>query len=103
KGFKPAFPQYLQDLDGKRVQLTGFMAPAPSADPGSFLLTEYPIGCWFCESPDPTVLVRVDLDADAIAERPKGAIKGGGVWQLNRTDPERQLYRIAGAKVKEED
>jgi hypothetical protein len=74
KGFKPAFPKYLEDLDGKRVLLTGFMAPAPAADPGSFLLTEYPIGCWFCESPDPTGMVRVDLAGDAIAERPKGVI-----------------------------
>jgi hypothetical protein len=103
KGFKPAFPQYLQDLDGKRVVLTGFMAPAPSADPGSFLLTEYPIGCWFCESPDPTGLVRIDLTGDTTAERPKGAIRVEGVWHLNRTDPERPLFRIAGAKVKEED
>ncbi len=103
KGFKPAFPKYLEDLDGKRVVLTGFIAPAPSVDPGSFLLTEYPIGCWFCESPDPTGMIRVDLADNATAERSKGAVKVEGVWRLNRTDPERHLFLIANAKVAEED
>ncbi|HEY2787202.1 MAG TPA: hypothetical protein VGJ05_19740 [Fimbriiglobus sp.] len=103
KGFKPTFPKYLEDLDGKRVALTGFMAPAPSTDSGSFLLTEYPIGCWFCESPDPTGMVRVDLAGDAAVDQKKGVLKIEGVWKLNRTNPERHLFVITNAKVVEAD
>ena len=62
--FKPTFPKYLQELDGKQVSLTGFMQPlGEDVELGSFMLIEYPVGCWYCEMPEITGIVLVDLAA----------------------------------------
>ena len=100
KGFKPTFLKHVDSLDGKTVTITGYPAPAGDGADGSFLLTEYPIGCWFCESPDASSIVRIELapggDATTI---PRGSIKLTGTLKLNRTDPERFLYSIEKAKL----
>lgn len=103
KGFKPAFPKYLEDLDGKRVLLSGFSAPAPTAGASNLILTEFPIGCWFCENPDPTGMVTAELSGNATAEPTKNLLRIEGILRLNRTDPERPLYTVADAKLKGED
>lgn len=103
--FKPTFAKYLEDLDGKRIALTGFMQPvgAEAADLGSFLLVENPIGCWFCESPDPSGIVYVALARGQSVSLMKGLIKVTGTLQLNRDDPEQYVYAIKGAKIGEPD
>ncbi len=97
---KPAFPKYLEQLDGKTVTLTGFMQPVKDGlDGGGFLLLEYPVGCWFCEVPDPTALLDVELKAGKTAEFRKGLIKVTGTLVLNRTDPEGYLFSLKDARV----
>jgi tetratricopeptide (TPR) repeat protein len=99
KGFTPKFLKYVESLDGLRVTLVGYPAPSGDADDGAFLLTEYPIGCWFCETPDATGIVRVRLEGDGDATGiPKGVIKLTGTFRLNRTDPERFLFHLEGAR-----
>lgn len=98
---KVAFLKYLEQLDGKRVTLTGFMTTPGAGEPetGGFLLTEFPVGCWFCEVPGPTQLVSVEL-ADGTTARPvRTAVRVTGVLRLNRTDPERLPVAIDGATV----
>jgi Flp pilus assembly protein TadD len=99
--FPPAYLKYVEQLDGRRVSLVGFMRPARDAGPDltAFLLTEYPIGCWFCESPDPTGIVTVELAAGAAAEFTRAAIKVEGVFKLNKTDPEGFLFTLTEAKL----
>jgi hypothetical protein len=99
--FPPAYLKYVEQLDGKRVALVGYMRPARDGGPDltAFLLTEYPIGCWFCESPDPTGVVTVELAAGAAAEFTRAAVKVEGVFKLNRTDPEAFLFTLAEAKL----
>ena len=61
---RTVFLKYLQQLDGKTVTLTGFMQPVrDELAVTGFLLLEYPVGCWFCESPEATGLVSIELDA----------------------------------------
>lgn len=96
KGFRPVFLKYVEQLDGKRVSLAGF--PAPGRTDGGFLLTEFPVGCWFCETPGPTQVVAVELAAEADPHG-RGAVKVTGVLRLNRTDPERHLFAIEAATV----
>jgi hypothetical protein len=61
---KASFAKYLDQLDGKTVTLTGFMQPVKDELAATgFLLLEYPVGCWFCEVPDPTGLLNVELKA----------------------------------------
>lgn len=101
KGFKPAFHKHIDALDGKPVTLSGYPAPSgDGADGISFLMTEYPVGCWFCESPDATSLVRIELVAgEDPTTIPRGTIKITGTLKLNRTDPEKFLYSIEKARL----
>jgi len=60
--FKPSFPTYLRELDGKRISMTGFMYPLQEdPDLTAFLFVEAPVGCWYCEMPETTGIVYVEL------------------------------------------
>ena len=64
RDFHPTFPHYLLDLDGKTVSLTGFIQPLnEDLELNSFMLIEYPIGCWYCEMPELNSIVFVELTA----------------------------------------
>ena len=99
--FPPEYLKYVQDLDGKRVALVGHMRPAAGAgsEPTGFLLTEFPIGCWFCESPDPTGIVNVEMATGKTAPYVRTTVKVVGVFKLNRTDAESFLFTLADASL----
>ena len=102
---KPTFLDHLSKLDGRRVELPGFMTPLGTAEAevGAFLLTEAAVGCWFCEVPGPTQVVRVELPDGATTPVLRGAVRVTGVLRLNRTDPEGLPVRIEGAAVRPAD
>ncbi|HEX4612218.1 MAG TPA: hypothetical protein VH092_28750 [Urbifossiella sp.] len=101
-GKAPTFPMHLLALDGKPVVLTGFIQPPGEAEAfGSFLLLEYPVGCWFCETPDPARVVSVELPAGTRTGRRTGQIKVTGTLVLNRDDPEDYPARVRDARVGE--
>lgn len=101
-GKEPAFPRHLLALDGKPVVLTGFVQPPGDAEQfGSFLLLEYPVGCWFCETPDPARVVAVELPPGVRVGRRAGLVKVTGTLALNRTDPEDYPVRVTLARVGE--
>ncbi len=101
-GKEPAFPRHVAALDGKPVVLTGFVQPPGDAEQfGSFLLLEYPVGCWFCETPDPSRLVAVELPPGVRVGRRTGLVKVTGTLTLNRTDPEDYPVRVTAARVGE--
>lgn len=101
---RPTFAKYLEQLDGKRVSLTGFMqSTGDSLTVSSFLLLEYPVGCWFCETPDPTGLLSVELKAGKTVETRKGLVKVTGTLVLNRDDPESYLFSLKDAHVGQAD
>lgn len=94
------FLKYLQQLDGKTVTLTGFMQPVrDELAVTGFLMLEYPVGCWFCESPEATGLVSIELSRGKTVEFKKGLVKVTGTLSLNRTDPEGYLFAITDARV----
>jgi hypothetical protein len=102
---KPAFLKYVEELDGKTVAVVGTMAPAgsPEAVITHFLLTEYPVGCWFCETPGPTQVLTIELKDGATAELTRNVIKVTGTLRLNRTDPERFPFTVVDATVGQAD
>ena len=52
--FRPSFAKYLKDLYGKKVSMTGFMQPLDGEhNVYMFMFIENPVGCWYCEMPDP--------------------------------------------------
>jgi hypothetical protein len=102
--FKPTFPKYLQELNGKTIMVSGFMQPLrEDQESGSFMLIEYPVGCWYCEMPEINGIVLVELPAGKIVTPTRGLVKVEGQLQLNGTDPENFLYTISKARVKEAD
>lgn len=103
--FKPRFAKYLDDLEGKRIAMTGFMQPlgADMSDTAAFLLIEFPIGCWFCEAPETAGILFVTLPEGKSTSIKKGLVKVEGVLRLNRNDPEQYLYTIQNARVGEPD
>jgi hypothetical protein len=98
--FKVAFPKYLRELDGKQVSLTGFMQPlGEDLDTTSFMLIQYPVGCWYCEMPEITGIVFVELPADTTFRLTRDRLKVEGKLTINATDPENFLFTIGKAKV----
>lgn len=101
KRFAVSFLPYVADLDGKRVTLHGYIQPQKRDEVTDFLLTEFPVGCWFCDSPGPMQIVQVEsAGGKAVAFTP-GLVAVTGTLKLNRTDPERLLFTITEAVVKQ--
>src|SRR3984893_3817416 len=102
--FHPTFSDYLQELNGKQVMLTGFMQPlGDDLEMTSFMLVEYPIGCWYCEMPELASIILVELAPGKSTTSTRAQVKIVGKLSLNKTDPENFLYTIAQAKVTEAD
>lgn len=102
---KTTFLKYVEQLDGKKVTLLGYMAPTNKGEEthATFLLTEYPIGCWFCESPGPTQIVTIVMAEGKTAEPTRNVVKMHGTLKLNRTDPEQFPFAIVDATVRQAD
>lgn len=102
--FPLRFPDYLRRLDGKTVALTGFMQPVRAAlEASSFLLLEFPVGCWFCETPPPNGMMLVELAEGKPMLLRSGLVKFEGTLKLNSTDPEEFLFKLTHARVAEID
>jgi hypothetical protein len=98
--FRPTFPEYLKDLNGKNVTLNGFMQPfTEELDVTAFMFIEYPIGCWYCENPELTSIILVETPKGHTATYTRGLVRVSGQLTLNSTDPEEFLYIIRNAKV----
>jgi hypothetical protein len=98
--FRPTFPAYLKELDSKEVSLNGFMQPLhEELDLGTFLLIEYPVGCWYCEMPETTGMVYVELPAGRTTPYRRSQVRIVGRLKLNANDPEDFLFAIREARV----
>jgi tetratricopeptide (TPR) repeat protein len=96
----PTFPRYLRELVGKQVSLTGFMQPlGDGEDLSGFLLIEYPVGCWYCEMPELTGMVYVEMPPGRQATYSRDLLRVVGRLSLNANDPEDFLFTIHQAKV----
>ncbi|MFN4257975.1 MAG: DUF3299 domain-containing protein [Gemmataceae bacterium] len=102
--YRPSFTPYLKELDGKQVALSGFLQPlSDDLEIHAFMLIEYPVGCWYCEVPDLTGIVFVELERGQTTTLTRQLMKVVGQLTLNSTDPEDFLYTVKNAKVSEAD
>jgi tetratricopeptide (TPR) repeat protein len=102
--YRPTFPRYLKQLDGKQVTLSGYMQPlGEDHDLGAFLLIEYPVGCWYCEQPEMTAIVLVEMPEGKTHNFTRGQVHVRGKLLLNASDPENFLYTIRDAKVSQQE
>jgi tetratricopeptide (TPR) repeat protein len=100
KPFRPVFTDYLRQLDGKQVSVTGFMYPLrDEAETGAFMFIENPVGCWYCEMPETTGIVYVEMPAGQTAPLRRGLVRVVGRLTLNGNDPEDFLYAIRDARI----
>jgi len=98
--YRPTFTKYLRELNDKTIRLTGYMQPlGEDPDSGVFLFIENPIGCWFCEMPDITGIVLVEMAPGKTKTYTRSPIQVTGKLKLNENDPENFLYTIGGATV----
>jgi hypothetical protein len=67
------------------------------------MLIEYPTGCWYCELPEVTSIVLVELPEEKRTTYTRNLLKVTGRLSLNADDPENFLYTIKGARVAESD
>ncbi|HEY7152971.1 MAG TPA: DUF3299 domain-containing protein [Gemmataceae bacterium] len=102
--YRPTFPRYLKELDGKKVTLNGYMQPlGEDAELSDFLLIEYPVGCWYCEQPEMTAIVLVELPEGKAHHFTRGRVRVRGKLSLNARDPENFLYTIRDATISPEE
>jgi hypothetical protein len=98
--FPPRFPKYLEELKGKQISLTGFMQPLrDDAELTAFVLIAYPVGCWYCEMPELTGMLYVELPAGEGVAYQRGIVRVTGRLSLNSNDPEDFLYTLRNARV----
>ena len=98
----PKFPEHLRKLDGKPVELFGYIQPVgDAAEFRGFMLIEYPVGCWFCETPDPTALIGVELAPGLKTTAKRTLVRITGTLALNRDDPEDFLFRVTSARIRD--
>ncbi len=101
--YRPTFSDYLKELDGKQVELTGYMQPlASDLNCAAFMFVENPVGCWFCEMPGMTGIVLVELEEGKTLRYTRGSLRVTGKLTLNGTNPERFLFVVENAKAVEE-
>ena len=86
------------------MTLNGFMQPlGDNLDGGAFLFIEYPVGCWFCEMPELTGMVYIELPPGRTVNFRRDLLRVTGRLVLNATDPEEFLYTLRQAKIAEVD
>lgn len=104
KPFQPRFLKYLEQLDGKKVSMSGYMQPLTmDIEVAGFLLVEHPVGCWFCETPEPTAMLYIEVAGSKAVPVKRGRIKVEGTLSLNKNDPEDFLYTLKATRVSEPD
>ena len=102
--YRPTFARYLKELDGKKVVLSGYLQPlGEDADLSTFLLIEYPVGCWYCEQPEMTAIVLVEMPEGKTHSYTRGSVHVRGKLVLNARDPENFLYTIRDAEVSQDE
>lgn len=100
KPFRATFAEHLRQLDGRRVALSGYIQPTGDGlEQTAVLLIEFPVGCWFCEVPEPTGILLIEPPAGQTVKLTRDLVRVEGRLKLNSSDPEDFLYTIHDARV----
>lgn len=98
--YRPTFPKYLEKLHEKEISIQGYIQPlGKHLEMTSFLLIEYPVGCWYCEIPEIIAMIYVELPLEKSLTFTRKPVQITGKLKLNATDPEDFLYTIQNAKA----
>ena len=97
--FVPEFEQQVRSLNGKRVQVEGFMLPLEqAAEQAHFILSAFPVAnCFYCMPGGPEAMIEVRLSGPiAFSYDP---LTVSGTLELLDDDPMGMYYRLVDAKT----
>lgn len=97
----PTFGPKVTQLEGKRVQIKGYMIPVSLPDE-LYVISEKPMSsCFFCGSAGPETLLELEFEKKPRRFKTDEIRTVSGVLQLNADDTERLCYRITSVEVVE--
>ncbi len=94
------YPTYLKQLEGKKIQLEGYMQPVgEDYESSTFLLLENPVGCWYCEMPSFNGMVLIELKDLKVVKMSRNQQIVQGKLQLRKDEPEKFLFTILESEL----
>ena len=98
---KPTVSIIAQQLDGKEVELSGFIIPLTGKLAQShFMLSRYPQSmCFFCGKAGPETAAQVFMKGEKKVEFTEEKVSIKGILRINATDMNNLLYTLDQAEV----
>lgn len=97
----PAFGPSVTGLEGRRVQIKGYMIPVSIPD-DIYVISEKPMSsCFFCGSAGPETLMELEFKKKPRRFKTDEIRTLSGVLELNNDDTERLCYRIVSVEIVE--
>lgn len=97
---RPTFSPPLSAAQGKIATLVGYMYPLDEiGDVHQFILLEAPVGCYFCQTPPPTGVVRVMLEGNRRLPIRYEPVKVTGRLAVQTDNPEDFFYSLDDATI----
>jgi len=97
---RPQFHSHLRRLQGLQVSVRGYMQPLGDGSDGNvFLLIENPVGCWYCENPQLSQILLVELPEGRTRRATRELLEITGRLSLNADDPEDFYYVLRADKI----
>ncbi|MEL6627254.1 MAG: DUF3299 domain-containing protein [Bacteroidota bacterium] len=94
---KPIFSEKVEEMNGKRVQITGYMIPLDT-EGYEYVVSAYPnSACFFCGGAGKESVVELDLETYDRRYEVDEIVQMEGIFELNE-DQFGLCYRLIGAK-----
>lgn len=97
----PTFGPAVRELEGKQVQIKGYMIPVSLPD-DIYVISEKPMSsCFFCGSAGPETLMELEFKLKPRRFKTDEIRILKGILQLNADNPEQLCYRMTSVEVVE--
>ncbi len=95
--YYPHFGKSVKEMDGKEVQITGYMLPIDPAK-GIYILSRYPYSaCFFCGNSGPESIIEPDFKGTHRKFRNDEVVTLKGILKLNQDDMYKSNYLLEEA------
>ncbi|MCB0736427.1 MAG: DUF3299 domain-containing protein [Bacteroidetes bacterium] len=100
---KPVFGQRVLDLDGKKIEIAGYVIPVDISS-GDYVLSAYPFSqCYFCGGAGPESVVELNISGKSAKFKTDDYVTFRGNFRLNSTDMLHLNYILDEAAVHKTD
>jgi hypothetical protein len=95
--FYPTFTEKIKELDGRNLQIEGYMIES-DVSAGIYILSRYPMAqCYFCGGAGPESIVEIQLKNKSKRYRTDQIVTMSGVFRVNPDDVEHCNYILKNA------